>query len=213
MVFEAYLAAVSLGRDERMLFFCCQTKDQYWANKPLTAAGYTSALHHGNFQSHTKALHQRVETNMNHPSVKTEQFEDEFRELLPELLPEETAAIGEQISHHAFDTIRPAETGLIMVTATDCFETDFHLGEILVTTAEVELDGVRGYASILGREPEKATLAAQINALMLSGKADWLTDISASLDPVRGRVDEKCRREAALISATRVRFESMAEEK
>jgi alpha-D-ribose 1-methylphosphonate 5-triphosphate synthase subunit PhnG len=146
----------------------------------------------------------------NNPS---ERFETSFRPLIPELTDPECRAIARCLEKWPFEVISPPGTGLIMVTATDCFETDFHLGEVLVTTAEVDLQGVRGHATVMGRRPEKADLAARINALVRSGRDGWIDAVEPLLTAVRQRLADRLEKEKAMTAATRVRFQSMAEER
>jgi phosphonate C-P lyase system protein PhnG len=63
------------------------------------------------------------------------------------------------------DITREPETGLVIMTARDCYETEFCLGELLVTVAEVKLDTSRGYSMILGDEPRKAVISASVDAV------------------------------------------------
>jgi len=46
----------------------------------------------------------------------------------------------ERISVLNFKILKEPETGLVMQTVSDSFNTEFHLGEILVTAAEVMLE-------------------------------------------------------------------------
>ncbi|PJA50532.1 MAG: hypothetical protein CO171_01250, partial [Syntrophobacterales bacterium CG_4_9_14_3_um_filter_49_8] len=68
--------------------------------------------------------------------------------------------------------VKPPRTGLLMMTVQDSFDADFYLGEILVTEAEVESRGKTGYAMVMGDEPERALLAASIEAIMRGDNED-----------------------------------------
>lgn len=113
------------------------------------------------------------------------------------------------VTQEDISIIKGPEAGLLMMTAKDSFDMDFHLGEILVTEAEVEHEGLRGFAIVMGNEPEKALLVASIDAI-LHGNNDRLKrqiDDLVSLQKERGR--EIHARDAALIAKTRVSFETM----
>lgn len=71
----------------------------------------------------------------------------------------------------AYDTLRPAETGLVMARGrAGGTGQRFNLGEITVTRAAVRLeDGTIGHAYVAGRDKRKAELAALFDALLLAG--------------------------------------------
>ena len=118
----------------------------------------------------------------------------------------------ERISVLNFKVLKEPETGLVMQTVSDCFKTEFHLGEILVTVAEVMLEDRCGWGMVMGDNGDRATLAACLD-IILNGDdsalkneiepelADWLAHAARLLDE-----------EARLHGITRVNFESMAEE-
>lgn len=104
----------------------------------------------------------------------------------------------------------PPETGLVMLQVREpvCDER-FHLGEVVVSRAEVEWEGgVIGWAMRLGTDREAAQAAA-------------VCDGAAELDPAAlAEVDDLCRRTAARrradatiewskLTATRVSFEEL----
>jgi phosphonate C-P lyase system protein PhnG len=99
-----------------------------------------------------------------------------------------------------------------MVHARDCFDVDFYLGEVLVTTAEVECFGIRGHAKIMGDKPMMAVLAATVNALMRSRKAEISDELSQYLEIYLQRYRDLQQQESLLTAATKVNFESMSEE-
>lgn len=105
------------------------------------------------------------------------------------------------------------ETGLLMMAAKDSFDTDFYLGEIFVTEAEVEYKGLKGYAMVMGDEPEKALLAASIDAILQANTQDARGDLKPKVmdfivmqEKMIAEAEEKERR---LIAKTRVSFETM----
>jgi phosphonate C-P lyase system protein PhnG len=99
-----------------------------------------------------------------------------------------------------------------MMNALDCFDNHFHLGEVLVTTAEVEYRGVFGHANVIGREPEKAILAAAVTAILQGANESALKDFWPLVHKHGQTIDKKREQEAKLAAATRVTFENMAKE-
>lgn len=104
--------------------------------------------------------------------------------------------------------IKGPTVGLIMVSVTDPFNTDFHLGEALTTEALAEYQGVRGYGMIMGEEPERAVAAAAVDALVRA-KAPELAAVEKILAPERKKILEARKHDEALVEATRVKFENM----
>lgn len=106
---------------------------------------------------------------------------------------------------------RPPRAGLIMMTVTDSLSVDFHLGEVLVTEAEVLLGGERGYGLIIGEEPRKALVRAAADAL-LRGKQPALLcrQVISCLEKARLLQTARNGADAALVASTRVHFDLMA---
>jgi phosphonate C-P lyase system protein PhnG len=111
-----------------------------------------------------------------------------------------------------FRVQRAPRAGLVMVTVRDSFDTPFHLGEVLVSEAEVVFNGHSGYGAICGDEPERALLLAAVEAAERSGRSAVLGGIGEFI----GKLEEKRSGERAcsskLAAATEVRFESMKKE-
>jgi phosphonate C-P lyase system protein PhnG len=101
---------------------------------------------------------------------------------------------------------RPA---LVMMTVTDASGERFNLGEILVTEAEVESDGERGYGIAVGDSSVKA-LAMAVAAAVLKGEN---TPVKRRLLKMLEKRKQQNRRaeeaENALYAATKVDFETM----
>jgi alpha-D-ribose 1-methylphosphonate 5-triphosphate synthase subunit PhnG len=127
-------------------------------------------------------------------------------------LEEVTAMLDRLWSLGGFRVQRAPRSGLVMVTVNDPFDTLFHLGEVLVSEAEVVFEGIPGYGAICGDEPERALLLAAVEAVERSGRTALLVGIREWV----GRLEEKCAAEkrisSKLAAATGVRFESMKKE-
>ena len=104
---------------------------------------------------------------------------------------------------------REPETGLIMMSVRDAFATEFYLGEILVTCAETEYQGVRGFAMIVGEEPERALLAAAVDAVLHSSQRDLKHRLSRFLAKQAAALARQEEDERRLLAASRVNFETM----
>ena len=104
---------------------------------------------------------------------------------------------------------RKPEAGLVMMTINDGTGTDFHLGEVLVTEAEVEYEGRVGYAMVLGNNPEKALARAGVSVIMESLDSAHKTKLVDTLLREAKKINQKERADRALLSSTKVKFESM----
>ena len=108
------------------------------------------------------------------------------------------------------EDLRPAEIGLVMLRGRVGGDgAPFNLGEATVTRAAVRLEtGEIGHSYILGRQPEKARLAAVCDALWqhpgYRGRIE-----SEVLAPIRARIDGERDRGRARTAATKVEFFTM----
>ena len=106
--------------------------------------------------------------------------------------------------------IRPVESGLVMLRGRIGGDgAPFNLGEATVTRAAVQLaSGEIGFSYALGRDAEKARLAAICDALWQSDRHRPAVE-SHVLAPVRARRDAARAQERARTAATRVDFFTM----
>jgi len=150
-------------------------------------------------------------------TLGTEQFTGVKARLLaalPEAAPEEIAALLDRLwPMGGFRVQQPPRTGLVMFTVRDPFDTPFHLGEVLVSEAEVSLDGCTGCGAICGDEPEQALLVAAVAAAELCGRADILGAVGGHLGPLEAKRADQRAQSSKLAAATAVRFESMKKER
>ncbi len=119
----------------------------------------------------------------------------------------ELATIAERWPDHGARDLKPIESGLVMLRGRIGGDgAPFNLGEATVTRAVVELPtGERGFAHILGRDAEKARLAAIVDALWLreASRGDVETVILA---PIAERLAAEAAKTRAETAATRVDF-------
>ena len=117
-----------------------------------------------------------------------------------------------QILAEAAITIRREPTpGLVMMTMTDGSGLNFHLGEALVTEAEVEYEGKIGYAMVLGNNPEKALARAGVSAMMEGPDTPSKTRLCRYLLRESKKIRAKEKIAEALSASTKVSFESMTQ--
>jgi alpha-D-ribose 1-methylphosphonate 5-triphosphate synthase subunit PhnG len=103
--------------------------------------------------------------------------------------------------------LRPVETGLVMLQGRIGGDgSAFNLGEATVTRATVRIpSGEVGFSCVLGRDHQKARLAALCDAL-------WQNPVSRGsvernvLAPIRARQESERARQRAQTAATRVDF-------
>ncbi len=103
--------------------------------------------------------------------------------------------------------LRRPETGLVMLRGRVAGQgARFNLGEATVTRASVRLpSGEIGASYILGRDVERARLAAWVDALWLRG--DYRAAVEAYiLAPLRARQESERQARATRTAATRVDF-------
>ncbi len=84
----------------------------------------------------------------------------------------------------------------------------FNLGEVLVTPAEVELEGTRGFAMVPGKGERAALSGAIVDAAVAAGHEETPA-IVATLEDVAARQREQRRQDWAQSKHTAVEFETM----
>lgn len=121
-------------------------------------------------------------------------------------------SVGQMLDLLAGEMIEIVEgphTGLLMMAARDSFDTDFYLGEVLVTEAAVECMGKSGYAMVIGDEPDKAMLSACVEAVLKGDNDELKRRIIGILAEEKEKIESIDRKEMTLIAKTQVTFETM----
>ncbi len=125
----------------------------------------------------------------------------------------EIAALLDRLwSSGRFRVRRAPGTGLVMCTIRDPFDTPFHLGEVLVSEAEVECDGSAASGVIAGDAPEKALLLAAVEAAESGGRAPMIEGLDELIARLEVESAEEARRLSKLAASTVVKFSSMNKE-
>ena len=109
------------------------------------------------------------------------------------------------------EVCKAPETGLVMMMARDCFDTDFCLGEVLVTVAETKIGNARGYAMVLGDEPRRAVISASVDALLNGNDEHLKTKLSRFMRTVESLQRKKQKSQERLAASTRVQFDMIPE--
>jgi len=136
---------------------------------------------------------------------------EERAELLAVADPEAVIALAEALVADLGDPVvvtRPA-IGLVMVQVRDpvCDER-FHLGEVVVTRAAVELAGAAGWSMRMGTD-RVATLAAAVCDAVASSTSPLAVQVDELCTTTQGQRSSAADAEWREIAATEVRFEEM----
>ncbi len=126
---------------------------------------------------------------------------DISREAVRELLElAETASI---------EIVSTPRSGLTMMHVLDAFDSEFLLGEVLVSNTEVVLNGQRGFGIVTGDEPERS-LARACAEVLLRGEDETLKfHVQSLLLREQAKRDERRKHEEQLIANTKVNFDLM----
>lgn len=148
-------------------------------------------------------------------SVELDTIEKRLRRVLQELNKSEAEDLLEILSSLEVEIVKQPATGLVMIRTTDCFGTLFNFGEVLVTQTEVKFKGFAGHATIMGDKAPLSLVAAIMSALVRSDNApsDIMEKFDNRLTKYESRINNLREQEERLVAATRVNFESMAEER
>ncbi|WP_051328346.1 phosphonate C-P lyase system protein PhnG [Desulfatirhabdium butyrativorans] len=123
---------------------------------------------------------------------------------------QQVESLLELFANEELTVSRPPRTGLVMLTVKDCFETDFHLGEVLVTEARVVFRGCEGYGMIPGEAPRRALARAAADAVLRCSEPTGIQkDLRAFLEREEAIRETRLAEEAALVAATKVNFDLM----
>jgi alpha-D-ribose 1-methylphosphonate 5-triphosphate synthase subunit PhnG len=109
------------------------------------------------------------------------------------------------------DVVRGPEVGLVMARGRQGSDGDaFNLGEVPVTRCTVRLDdGAVGHAYAIGRDAERAVLAAVLDAALQDARRRPAL-LAAVIAPLAAAQAARAAALAARAAATRVEFQAMA---
>ncbi|CAN5250963.1 hypothetical protein BH24ACT1_BH24ACT1_03320 [soil metagenome] len=131
-------------------------------------------------------------------------------ELLAASDPIELAALAERCLESATPTlVTGPEVGMVMLQVREPVARErFYLGEVLVTRAEVDLDGAQGWAMVMGSDRVRALAAAVCDAEVQGDRA-WAGEVQALCESTERAISEADVRERAELAATEVAFEEL----
>lgn len=124
---------------------------------------------------------------------------------------EVVALADEVMQDFEVDVTRGPSTGLLMVRMEEPSERiAFNFTEVTVSEAEVSAGGQRGYAMVMGRDPEKALALAVLDAAAesshhLSGRIEQLAQVAIERD------EADWRQRWSLIAPSTASFEDVTE--
>jgi phosphonate C-P lyase system protein PhnG len=134
-----------------------------------------------------------------------------FNTLIIEMDDKSLARLQHLLPLEKISITKAPETGLIMMTTRDCFDTDFCLGEILVTIAETQIENAKGYSMVLGDNPHKAVISASLDAIFNGNDAMLKAKLMRRLCAFEKLHKSRQKIEELLPSSTRVQFDAMPE--
>lgn len=105
--------------------------------------------------------------------------------------------------------INAPKSGLSVMHVLDAFDCEFLLGEILVSRAEVELEGHRGFGMVTGDEPERSLARACAEVLLETGNLKLRSEVRNLLLREQSDLQQQRCEEERLIAATKVSFDLM----
>lgn len=148
-------------------------------------------------------------------SAETVPAADRTREVRAELLARAERAEVIEIADRCLESaaeprvMRGPEVGMVMLTVREPVEaTRFHLGEVLVTTCEVEHRGTRGWVMRMGDDRHAALAAAVLDAEAVAD-GPLADDVEALCARTADRMARERAREWADVHPTIVDFEEM----
>lgn len=134
-----------------------------------------------------------------------------LQDCIAELDPEDLDPLLDTLAQAPIHVVRGPAAGLVMMSVRDCFDTPFHMGEVLVTEAEVDWEGRPGYGCCMGDNPAGAMVLACLDALKPENIAT-VESLCSSVETLCQNVHKTRERDSKLSALTRVEFQSMAEE-
>ena len=105
--------------------------------------------------------------------------------------------------------IKSPKLELVMFQAEESVEKiDFNVGEVLVTSAEVQVEDAIGYSMIMETDQQKALDCALLMGIY-EARLPQMKEIENLVDSMHNKMIKKLREEREIVSSTRVNFEVM----
>lgn len=106
--------------------------------------------------------------------------------------------------------IRPPRSMLVMMPLIDSFQSEFNLGEVLVTEATVAVNTLNGYGMVIGDSPRRALARAAAAAVLKGENCQLRERVELLLISQETARNAELSREQSLTATTRVNFDLMA---
>lgn len=137
----------------------------------------------------------------------------QLQEVIAEATEEMLEPLLDILVKIGFDITSAPSTGLLMLNIRESDNTVFHLGEVLVTQAEVKRDGHTGFGCSMGDRPDAALVLASLDALCrCEASSDCKNRICEEVDRIFRLISMERNTESRMAATTQVDFHSMAEE-
>jgi phosphonate C-P lyase system protein PhnG len=147
------------------------------------------------------------------PERSAEILKIQLQEVLADTTDELLTPLMEILAKLDVDIRTAPSPGLLMMNICASDQTVFHLGEVLVTRAEVSLNGQTGFGCCLGDRPDSAIALASLDALCRCDTAAApFVRIGEAIDQIYRQVSLQRAAESRLAALTQVDFHSKAEE-
>jgi len=126
---------------------------------------------------------------------------------MPEALVNELLQLLEECT---VTIIRPPRSALVMMPLIDSFQSEFNLGEVLVTEAMVAVDNMNGYGMVIGDSPRRALARAAATAVLKGENCQIREKVELLLITQETKRKAELSREQSLTATTRGNFDLMA---
>ncbi|MCX7821451.1 MAG: phosphonate C-P lyase system protein PhnG [Brevinematales bacterium] len=106
---------------------------------------------------------------------------------------------------------KKSRTGMVMGKTIDCFDTEFYIGEVLVTECYVTYNEEEGYGIIIGDSKDRAYILACLDCLENTNNEDIFKMIDDWFNTNMHYYTEHIQNEKKIFESTKVNFGLMVE--
>jgi alpha-D-ribose 1-methylphosphonate 5-triphosphate synthase subunit PhnG len=153
-----------------------------------------------------------LQNNPTEPSSEIRSLRARLQDVIADTDDSMLAPLMEALKPLEMKMLKPPEAGLIMMKVKSSHGTVFHLGEVLVTQAQVIFLDRTGYGCCIGERIDGAVALACLDALGWTAHPGRIDGIQSAIHRICQEVLRKRESEAQIAAVTQVDFRSMAEE-
>jgi len=147
------------------------------------------------------------------PPLAAADLKSRLQDVIGDAPDDLVAPLVDSLADLGFDIETPPAPGLLMMNVKEPDGPVFHLGEVLVTQAQVRRGDQFGFGCCMGDRPEAALALACLDAISrLEPAPGPVAKIQRQIDRIHDAVSALRESEARKAALTRVEFHSMAEE-